>query len=67
MRQLSVDPSLLLHGNSGTISTTQQYQHHSSAPQTPLAGESERHVPFTSQKSVVNNGTAKTDSELEVV
>jgi hypothetical protein len=64
MRQLSVDPSLLLHGNSGTI---EQYQHHSSAPQTPLAGESERHVPLTRQKSVVNNGTANADSELEVV
>jgi hypothetical protein len=67
MRQLSVDPSLLLHSNSNVISTIQQYQHHSSAPQTPLAGENERHMSLTRQKSVVNNGTANTDSELQVI
>lgn len=67
MRQLSVDPSLLLRNNSNIISTIQQQQHHSSAPQTPLAGEHERHMPLTRQKSLVNNGTTNTDSELQVV
>jgi len=67
MRQLSVDPSMLLHNNSNIISSIQQYQHHSSAPQTPLAGENERHLPLTRQKSLVNNGTANTDSELQVI
>lgn len=67
MRQLSVDPSMLLHNNSNIIGTIQQHQQHSSAPQTPLAGENERHVPLTRQKSLVNNGTANTDSELQVI
>lgn len=67
MRQLSVDPSMLLRNNSNTVSTMQHQQHHSSAPQTPLAGENERHIPLTRQKSLVYNGTTNTDSELQVI
>lgn len=64
MRQLSVDPSMLQSNNTNIISAI---QHHSSAPQTPLAGENERHLPLTRQKSLVNNGTTNTDSELHVI
>ena len=67
MRQLSVDPSVLQRNNSNIISAIQQQQHHSSAPQTPLAGENERHIILTRQKSLVTNGTANTSTEPEVI
>lgn len=69
MRQLSVDPSVLQHNNSNIISAIQQQQpqHHSSAPQTPLTGEHERHMTLTRQKSLINNGTTHTDSEPQLM
>jgi hypothetical protein len=66
MRQFSVDPSVLQRNNTNVISTIQQHQH-SSAPQTPLAGENERHITLTRQKSLVNNGTTNSDNEPQVI
>lgn len=66
MRQFSVDPRMLQRNNSNVISTIQQQQH-SSAPQTPLAGEDERHITLTRQKSLINNGTTNTDNEPQVI
>jgi hypothetical protein len=67
MRQFSVDPSVLQHNNSTVISAIQQQQHHSSAPQTPLTGERERHRTLTRQKSLVNNGTTHSDNEPQLI
>lgn len=66
MRQLSVDPSVLQCNNSNVVSAIQQQQH-SSAPQSPLAGENERHVTLTRQKSLINNGTTNADNEPQVI
>jgi hypothetical protein len=67
MRQFSVDPNVMLHNNSNAISAIQQQQHHSSAPQTPLTGEHERHVTLTRQKSLINNGTTHNDNEPQLI
>ena len=66
MRQLSVDPSVLQRNNVNIISAIQQQQH-SSAPQTPLAGENDRHITLTRQKSLITNGTTNTSSEPQVI
>ncbi|XP_069689602.1 adenylyl cyclase 78C isoform X2 [Periplaneta americana] len=67
MRQLSVDPSVIQRNNANVANTIQQQQQHSSAPQTPLAGENERHITLTRQKSLVNNGTPNTGSDPQVI
>ncbi|PSN48684.1 hypothetical protein C0J52_04783, partial [Blattella germanica] len=67
MRALSVDPSVLQRNNANLISAIQLQQHHNSAPQTPLAGENDRHIILTRQKSLVTNGTANTGSDPQVI
>jgi hypothetical protein len=66
MRQFSVDPSVLQCNNSNTVSIIEQQQH-SSAPQTPLAGDNERHMTLTRQKSLIYNGTTNSDNEPQVI